>query len=409
MKRKIFLLILIISICLFFLTGCYDIKEIEDLAYAIAIGIDSSETSVIKLSIQFFVPSSESGGDSSSSQSSSSTVISVDCDSIDSGVNLINSYVGKEVNLAHCKAIVISETIAIQGISEYLYTLINNIQIRPDCNMIISRCNAETFLQNSKPTLETLPARYYETAIESIQSTGYSESMSISQFYNNYKDNFCEASAVLGGLNTDSSEYNPYDTPYIDLAGNYKADEMPVEPKGNTASLGMAAFLDDKLVGEFDGIDTLAHLMITNKFDKCVVTISNPFKENKLISLFVTKQKNSKNKVYIVNGSPFIKTDIYLTASILSADANSDYSNKKNLSLIEEYLKHSLESQISTFLYKSSKELKTDIVGFGRLLRTNYLTDNKLNELDWPTLYPNSFFSCNVHCNVTSSYIISKD
>ena len=141
MKRKIFLLILIISICLFFLTGCYDIKEIEDLAYAIAIGIDSSETSVIKLSIQFFVPSSESGGDSSSSQSSSSTVISVDCDSIDSGVNLINSYVGKEVNLAHCKAIVISETIAIQGISEYLYTLINNIQIMSKHRIYLQNIN----------------------------------------------------------------------------------------------------------------------------------------------------------------------------------------------------------------------------------------------------------------------------
>lgn len=402
MKRKLFLLLLIVSVCLGFLTGCYDVKGIEDLAYAIAIGIDSSETNVIKLSLQFFVPTSEGSGDSSSSQSSSSTVISVDCDSIDSGINLINSYVGKEVNLAHCKAIVISETVAANGISEYLYTLINNIQVRPDCNMIVSRCNAETFLQNSKPTLETLPARYYETAIESIESTGYSESMPISRFYDDYKDKFCESSAVLGGLNTASSEYDPSDTPYIDLAGNYKADEMPIEPKNNVANLGMAVFIEDKLVGELDGLDTLCHLMITNEFEKCVITISSPFKENKLISLFVTKQNDSKNKVQLVNGSPFIKSDVYLKASILSADINSDYSNEGNLDLIEKYLAHYLENQLTTFLYKTSANLKSDIIGFGRLLRTEYLRESDLGKLDWSDLYPNSTFSCNVKCNVTS-------
>lgn len=118
-----------------------------------------------------------------SSQSQDSTISTVECGSIDSGISLINSYISKKVNLSHCKAIIISEELAYDGISEYVYTLVNNIEIRPDCNIIISRCKAEDYLNNSKPTLESVSARYYEFILNSSEYTGYTENISLSDFY----------------------------------------------------------------------------------------------------------------------------------------------------------------------------------------------------------------------------------
>ena len=146
------LLFLILTILLFSLSGCYNEQNIDHLAFVVAIGFDVGENNKLKLSFQISVPggSSESGG---SSQSDSSIVTTIECDSFDSGVNLLNSYLSKESNLAHCKIIVFSEEFAANGISETLFNLMNKVEVRPDCNVLVSRCSAEYFIINSKPVL----------------------------------------------------------------------------------------------------------------------------------------------------------------------------------------------------------------------------------------------------------------
>ena len=124
MKGKILCLILIITLSIFSLSGCYDAIQIETLAYAVAIGFDEGSENVLNLSLQIALNTSSNSEGNASSQSSDSTVISVECSSIQSGINLINSYISKQINLSHCKVIVISEILAYKGISEYLYTLI---------------------------------------------------------------------------------------------------------------------------------------------------------------------------------------------------------------------------------------------------------------------------------------------
>lgn len=193
---KYIALFLILSISLFSLSGCVSTFNIDHLAFAVALGFDVSQNNKIKLSFQLSVPGGQSGG-SGSAQSDSSIVNSIECSSIDSGINLLNTYISKEVNLAHCKVIVFSEEFASRGISESLYTLMNNVQIRPDCNVVISRCNAEYFLNNSKPMLEKLSARYYELAPSSSDYTAYTEDVSLSTFFSNFNDTFTQAYGIL--------------------------------------------------------------------------------------------------------------------------------------------------------------------------------------------------------------------
>ena len=142
-KKIIIILIVIVLLSVTFL-GINSVNPIDSLAYVVSIGFDITEVGKLELSFQIAVPAGNSGGSSgsTSSQSSSSIISSVECNTIESGINLVNSYLGKKLNLSHCKAIVFSEEIATKGIGEYLYTLINNIEIRPTCNVIISKCNA---------------------------------------------------------------------------------------------------------------------------------------------------------------------------------------------------------------------------------------------------------------------------
>ena len=90
----------------------YGIQGIDNLAYVVAIGLDVGKDNALKLSLQISVPNGGEGGSSSSSQSSSAVVNSIECSSISTGIALFNSYLGKEVNLSHCKVVVISEELA---------------------------------------------------------------------------------------------------------------------------------------------------------------------------------------------------------------------------------------------------------------------------------------------------------
>ena len=208
MKRYISLLLILILIS-FSLTGCYDAKSIDSFAYVIAIGIDKGTTDTLKLTFQFAIPadsSSSNGEGEGTTQSANSSTISVQCSSINSGLSLMNNYTSKKINLSHCKAVIMSETLSYDGVSDYIKTLMNNIEIRPDCNIIISKCDASDFLHNSKPPLENLSAKYYELILNSSEYTGYSGNITLSDFFSHMEDNSGEAYAVLGSINASSVE-----------------------------------------------------------------------------------------------------------------------------------------------------------------------------------------------------------
>ena len=195
--RKIFAILILSLLLIISSTNYYGIKGIDNLAYVVAIGLDKGDNEKLKLSLQISVPNSSNSGSSSSSQSSSVVVDSIDCSSISTGINLFNSYLGKEVNLSHCKVLIISEDLASEGVGEYLYTLANNIEFRTDSSIIISKCDAQSFLEYSTPLLDKVSARYYEIAPSSSEYTGFTENITVNEFFSAITDGFSDPVAIL--------------------------------------------------------------------------------------------------------------------------------------------------------------------------------------------------------------------
>lgn len=136
-----------------------------------------------------------SGGNSS--QSNKSTIITVDCDTIELGINIINNYLTNKVNLAHCSVIVFSEELCLEGINQYVSTLVNNAEIRPTCNVVVSKCDAEEFLSASGNKSEEFSARYYESILSSSDYTGFSVETVFSIFYSKFNSDIGSAVAIL--------------------------------------------------------------------------------------------------------------------------------------------------------------------------------------------------------------------
>ncbi len=161
------------------------------------------------------------------------------------------------------------------------------------------------------------------------------------------------------------------------------------------------------LFGELSANETICHLIVTNKIDECIFSIPSPFDEDNPIDLYVTSDGNTRNKVEIINGSPYISTDIKLNARILSATKNSNYFEDNNLELVEDYAVSYIKSKIESYLYKTSKDYKSDIALFGRYAVKHFMTWHDWISYDWLDNYSNAFFNVKVDVNVISSYLIS--
>lgn len=403
---KYIALLLILFISTLSLSGCYNDKNIDHLAYVVALGLDVSDSNNLRLSFQLSTSSEGSSSDGSSSQSDSSVINTIECSSIDSGINLLNSYLSKKVNLAHCKVLVFSEEFAFKGISKEIYTLMNDIEVRPDCNIIISRCSAEYFLSNSKPAIEKLSARYYEIAPSSYEYTGYTDDITLSNFFATLNDSFSECTAILGGVNTDTEKNYNSSLSNNEKDSSYKANQTPISGGTNVENMGIAVFSGDELVGELNGIESMCHLILTNKMETCKISIPDPFDNDDNIYLSLSLKKKTKSDVSLVNGSPYIENNITLSSSIYSMDRDANYLSKEDLKMIEYYANSYLEAKINDYLYKTSKELKSDIDGFGKYLAKNFLFWDDWTEYNWLENYQNSFFKTTVNIEVQSGHLL---
>ncbi len=379
----------------------YGIQSIDDLAYVVAIGLDVGDDNNLKLSLQFSVSSDGENSSGSSSQSSSSIVNTIECSSINTGIVLFNSYLGKEVNLSHCKVLVISEELAANGISEYIYTLTNDIQFRTDSNIIISKCDASSFLEYSIPDLDKVSARYYEIAPTSSEYTGYTESITCNEFFTSINSSFSEPVAILGSVNID----NTHDVS-LDINSSYTAGETPITGSTSIETMGLAVFNGDKFVGELNGFESICHLIISNKLKNAEIRIPSPIEELDYIDLYIELKKDTKNSLYLVNSSPYITSEIKITARIHSMNDNINLEDNEVISSIEEYAENYLEKSIYSYLYKTSKDLNADIDNFGlyALKYFNYTSD--WEDYNWLHHYKDAFFKVDVNVDLNSSYLL---
>ena len=96
-------------------SAAYTSRKLGNIAYVLALGIDVGEKANLKVSAQFTKSSSISPASGSSSEDSSNIVlVSGEADSLFSALNLLNSYIGKEINLSHCAIFIFSEELAKQ-------------------------------------------------------------------------------------------------------------------------------------------------------------------------------------------------------------------------------------------------------------------------------------------------------
>lgn len=401
--QKLFILILITLFIIAF-SSSYLSLSMDNLAYVLAIGIDKGKDNNLEVSFQFSTTSKST--ESGSTEKTPTIMDTVTASSLSTAINLMDSYIGKELNLSHCKVIIFSEELAEQGISEEIYTLINDTQIRPSANIVISKCPAKLYMEQTSPELENLISKYYEIFTNSSKYTGFKPNATIGDFFNAIICKTCEPIAILGGISIEKPENQGNN--HIQENYNVKSNQTPIEGENGAENIGIAAFKDDKLVGELCALETTTCLALRNRVDRFLISIPDPDDVNSYIDIYLYPNGSTKVDINTDTTSPYIKVKTAFTGRIYSMSSNSQYLNPEILEALSKTCNKYLESVFSDYLYKTSKEFKSDINGFGKYALNNFLTTQDYDNYNWCDQYQNAFFEVSVDTSIQSSMLITE-
>ncbi|MBO5180008.1 MAG: hypothetical protein J6B87_06660 [Clostridia bacterium] len=433
---KISVSILIMLLLFTTLTGCYNSKELDDLAYIIGIAVDKGSEKKFMITLQIAVPvkiaseGSEPGKDSS-------TLITIEADSLSSAISYASTRTSKEMKLSHNKIIVFSEEIAKTELTNCVNAFISSQEIRPRTSIVVCPDEARKFLENAFPVLETNPARYYDLLLASAEYTGYTTKTELIDFYLNNKSKYINPIAIHGNITTYQDPTGPSDpnppSAVSDSSGGNDSQDISSESGGNSGGggssdsssgsgssggqgsnqeqnkedltpelYGIAVFANNIMVGTLTNYEVLAHSIMTNSlqgvnFDLGETTVS------------ISQRKRPQIKVTVNENIPNIDITVLLDARLLYSGDNLDYLQGNNKKDLQSKLEKEFKNIITAYLNKTSKEYKSDIVGFGKILKANYLTTEELDKIDWLNIYKNSVFDLKVKFNVDTAQIFSSN
>lgn len=448
MKKKFIIILILFVVFITFIAGfsnSYISRRIEHLAYVLVLGIDKGEKARLKISTQFINVSSSSSG--ASSDSSQIVLTSCEANSMFSGLNLLNSYIGKEINLAHCSVVVFSEEIAKEGISSEIYSLINNEEIRSSANIVVTNCKAYDYINNSKPNLENITSKYFDTFDITSKLTGYFSNITLGDFFNRLSERNSDPIAVLGGLNStarseenksssnsskeSSSSSNSGNSDNINgETSNSNSSSQDVEDQEKqeiettqnslvagkssivggrgTENLGIAIFSGDKYIGELTVWESICHSLIINSIDTCIISVEDPLVKSKQLEIQLSPNKKSKITSNIENGAININIELNLIANIISLNSNINYEDTDTINKISTATQNRLNDELNKYFDKTARKYNVDIDKYYLSILKYFPYQKNFDDFNYKEKLKNANFNCNTHVNIISSLLITK-
>lgn len=455
---KWFIIIITVIIFLYAFSSSYYSQNIDHLDYVIALGIDRIPDSD-NLSVTFEFANLGSFSENASSEQTEPIINTIVAPTIPNAITIMNAYIGKQLNLSHCKVIAFSKDFAKTGILDEISFLTHDIQIRPTTNVVVTDCNTADYLKHSTSSLEQVLTKYYDIFPTSSEYTGYTSNIPLGKFYENLLNKNSGSVSILGSLvknvdqknenqtndsnsqvssaqntslenkpSSESSDKNNNSkkegtstemenkTTITKTVQNNKPDYQSFNPKfaisegdRGAENMGLAVFKDDRYIGDLSTIETLCYSLLKDEVDNFVLTISNPLDESEKVDIKVGDLSQLKTDIDVSNDNPIINIKFNLTAEVINVLNNEHLPYDKTLEKLNSGLKDYLTAEFKSYLYKTSREYKSDINEFYKIAKRKFLTNSDFSNYDWARKYENAEFNVEFNKDIISTLIIRQN
>ncbi|WP_391209404.1 Ger(x)C family spore germination protein [Psychrobacillus sp. L4] len=368
MKKGIFILLILTL----FLSGCWDKRELNELAITVAIGIDKIDDEYL-VTAQVAIPSelSSKGGGPGHSQI---TLYKAKATTVYEAIRQLTKSSPRIMYLGHLQMLIIGETLAREGIGDSLDFLARNLEVRWDFYVAIAKDSTAENILNVQTPLESIPAAdMFFTLLNSDKT--YANTLSVTLLELLKDLDRTGKQPVLTGVHILGDP----------KSGSDKSNIDSIEPAAQIEFDGLAVFKKDKLVGWLEEKDTKSFNSVTNHINKSVSTIACPNKGKANIEI---QQFNSKMKGKLENGKPEVDINILIKGNVGAIECELDLVKEETFRTLEKIFEKETKDSIEKTIKKVQKEVDADIFGFGAAIYHNDPKGWKKIENNWDEEFP---------------------
>ncbi|MFL0248639.1 Ger(x)C family spore germination protein [Candidatus Clostridium stratigraminis] len=332
------LLIIFIIIISTTLIGCWNYREINEMAIVTACAIDKNY-STNKYIVSLEVIRAIHGG---SGGTISSKIYENQGDTLFETIRDTINTIGRKAYWGHNEVVIISKSIAESDISPILDWLFRDQEPRFDMNVLISRDPTAEGILKLPPALENI--------------VGLDISKTISNQKSNNRFSKAELSDITGNFSKEEK------TMLIPLAGKQ------IGVSNNITVEGSAILKREKVVGYLSGEDTFNALWLQGELKTGTFVIKNLIKPNANATIEIFNNK-TKTKFINLNGKKEILVNIRADVSLAELSESIPFQKKEDLAKVQESIEKSIEERLTDTVKKVQVENRTDVFKFYNKVR----------------------------------------
>ncbi|MDR6555510.1 Ger(x)C family spore germination protein [Paenibacillus qinlingensis] len=359
------------------ITGCWDRKEVKDLAIVTASGLDYNEDGSLTQSIQIAIPTPlQSSG--SSGDPKSFFVISAKGKTLADTRQKLQQKIHLKLYYSHRRVIIIGEEMARHGLDQVFDSFEREMDMRMRNTVFVTKGETANKLLNYPVALESIPADQFQdmhnqpsgraTTVMNFNATASTEGIE----------------PVMGAFEVIHNQASTGSSP-------------PSSTEPHIKLYGVGIFKNLKLVGFFNDEETRALNWVTTNMSNSFITVYVPQGEGN-VSVEVLSSIH-KLKPEIKGNTITMHVSIESNCELIENGTKLDFSQPNHIELLNTLLSSQLIETIEKTVKKSQQQYKADIFGFGQNIHVTQPQEWKRLSSSWTTVFPT--INVTIHPKIT--------
>lgn len=347
--------IIILLIPIFFLTGCYDYRELSDLAIITAVSIDKVDDN-LEVTIQVVNPKKEQ--DTTSTNEPDFVTYTSYAKTVQEALRKVVNDSPAKLYASHMELLVISEEVAKNYLNEILDFFSRDLEPRSEINIFIAKnANPKDELSVITPLIN-LPSTKILSSLESnVEYLGTSQDITLNYVVDNYLNPYKELTLPILELKGDVNE------------GEKKDNTSNVETEASLVLSNIGIFKDNKFITYLSEKESQGINFILNNINSTIIKYeceSNKYLVSEILKSNTSLKANLEKNIVEIN----LEGD----ATISEITCNVDIKNVNTVKNIKENIDSTIENIVEETFYNIRDKYNTDVFNFRDLY---YKTDSK--------------------------------